>query len=742
MSMIKSPHMKMRNLLFILSILFILFVGNALADIGPVDNSNYIPSSTVNEPATGYADLYIYNSQDVLIGRSEAGVLTQPIIAGETIQARTNFASGRLTLNFYWLNNPMGSTSLRYFQDTPFYVVPGSSPYRSQSSYTFNTPGNYMAVLQYFFNCRTHTKVVQLQVVPPYSLNLTKTASPTTYTNVGNTITYTYTVTNTGTVPINGPITVSDNKINGGVPFQISASNLAVGTNVQGTATYSITSADITAGSVMNSAIAHGIYNSATIDSNTATATVTLTPQPALSITKTASPDTYDMNGEQITYTYTVTNTGNVPITAPITISDNKINGGAPFTISSTNLAIGANVTGTSTYTITPADITARSVINTATAHGTYNSAPLFSYPATATIRATAPPTMNVSKTPVEETFENVGDIITYEYVAWNLGGATLPGPIVVNDDKIGPINMSSTGPLPPETQITGTGQYTITEADVAAGFVTNTVTASGDYKGTTFSAQESATVYLNPVPELSITKKASPTTYTSEGKYILYEYNVTNTGNVPINGTITISDDKINNGERLQLWYAPPLEVGETVYMNYGYQITATDVTNGSVTNTAIAYTTYDGDEISSSPVNATVTYLEPYIDLVFQDANNNNTTTFGPGDLVNAIFTTNDGTIPQVAFEWTSTNGIEFIDYIQVNSNGTFVSPNYPETPGEWRVCVYDATPRLVADPERTPIICGNFTVIEALPEFSQLVVPLLLIGAVYVFMRRKIE
>lgn len=93
--------------------------------------------------------------------------------------------------------------------------------------------------------------------------------------------------------------------------------------------------------------------------SNTATLRVT-SESPALTIVKSASPTTYSTVGQTITYTYTVTNSGNVNIKGPINIINSHING--PISIPNTDLAPGQSITGTSNYSITQEDINSGSV--------------------------------------------------------------------------------------------------------------------------------------------------------------------------------------------------------------------------------------------------------------------------------------------------------------------------------------------------------------------------------------------
>jgi len=134
-------------------------------------------------------------------------------------------------------------------------------------------------------------------------LKLEKSASPTIYSTAGQTITYTYKVTNMGNVKISGPITVTDNKIG---TFTISTRDLSPGVTVGGKANYKIINQDLKNGSVTNLAYATGKYNKQKIASNTASRTITAGQNPALTIVKSASPTTYSAIGQAITYTYKV----------------------------------------------------------------------------------------------------------------------------------------------------------------------------------------------------------------------------------------------------------------------------------------------------------------------------------------------------------------------------------------------------------------------------------------------------
>ncbi|WP_456151125.1 DUF7507 domain-containing protein, partial [Algoriphagus marincola] len=122
----------------------------------------------------------------------------------------------------------------------------------------------------------------------------------------GETISYTFLVTNTGNLPLTG-VTVTDPlvTVNGG-PI-----DLAVGANSGNTftATYTIDQDDINAGKVDNTATADSNESDPATDDET----TDLPQSPNLSISKEVTGNDDVLDG-QVTYDITVTNTGNVTL--------------------------------------------------------------------------------------------------------------------------------------------------------------------------------------------------------------------------------------------------------------------------------------------------------------------------------------------------------------------------------------------------------------------------------------------
>jgi uncharacterized repeat protein (TIGR01451 family) len=217
-------------------------------------------------------------------------------------------------------------------------------------------------------------------ICPAPALNITKSASPTTYSDVGQIITYIYNVTNIGNVVLTG-VVVYDNKT-GTIPVPTSV--IYPNQTVTVASTYKIIQSDIDDGSVINSAYA---ASDNTI-SNSISATVTAANQnPALTLTKIPNLSTYN-DGQSVLYTYTVTNIGNVALSS-VNVTDTTF--GQAIVLGTTTLAPGASTTGTFTYTTTQTDFDNGSVVDNALAEGTFKST-VVQAPASATITANPPP--------------------------------------------------------------------------------------------------------------------------------------------------------------------------------------------------------------------------------------------------------------------------------------------------------------------------------------------------------------
>jgi hypothetical protein len=135
---------------------------------------------------------------------------------------------------------------------------------------------------------------------------------------------------------------------------------------------------------VTNLAQGHGFFNAAAVHSNSDSETVTASQNPALTLVKTPTPPTYMSVGDVINYSFLLTNSGNVTLSGPFTVTDDKaIDEACPATAS---LAPGARITCTASYTIVMDDIIAESVTNTATGSGFFEGNPVTSASDQATV--------------------------------------------------------------------------------------------------------------------------------------------------------------------------------------------------------------------------------------------------------------------------------------------------------------------------------------------------------------------
>ena len=500
------------------------------------------------------------------------------------------------------------------------------------------------------------------------ALTMTKTASPQSVATLGETVSYTYVVTNTGNTTVTSSISIADNRTTVSCPT-LPANGLAPGGMLTCTATDTVSQAYLDAGSITNTASAtDGTTSSPSVDE-----TVTVDAQPALSLVKAALDTSYAVVGDVLDYSFTVTNTGNITLTQAITVSDDRIGGVSCPPLPAGRLAPGASLVCTASDTVTQADIDAGSVTNTATA----SSGSTVSPSDTATVNANQQPALTVDKSALDTSFAAPGDVLDYSYLVTNTGNVTLMGAVTVSDDRIGTVACPAlpTAGLAPGGMVTCTGSDVVTQADIDAGAVTNTATASS---GTTTSPNDAATVSANQDPSLGLEKRALDFTYSSPGDTLDYEFIATNTGNTTITAPLTVADSRIGSVTCPAL-PAGGLAPGASVTCTGSDTVTQADIDAGVVENTA---TVTDGT-VTSDPQTRRVFATRTTTIEIEKTAVNVNFTL--PGDVV------------AYQYEITNTGNVTITDPVSVDDNfiGAVTCPPLPAgglAPGATLTCAAD--------------------------------------------------
>ncbi len=461
------------------------------------------------------------------------------------------------------------------------------------------------------------------------------------FAQVGETIAYTFDITNTGNVTISG-ITISDALVS------VSGSAITLAPNETDattfTATYTLTQDDVDAGNVTNTATASGTTPSGatvtddsddptTTDNNDATVT-TLSQDPQLTLLKTSvfndeDGDGFPQEGETITYIFDVRNTGNVVITN-ISITDAlvTVNGGPIDLVPNQTDA----TTFTATYVLTQNDINTGSVTNTATVTGEDpngdpvtdisddptnsddNDANGDGNPDDSTVTTLGSnPQMSVEKVGVfadenGDGITQVGETISYTFNVINTGNVTISNIIIT--DALVTVSGSAISLDPTENDnTTFTATYTLTQDDIDSGSITNTATVNGeDPSGDSVTdtsddpnnpddndpngdgEPDDNTITEFPLfGEISLTKATLPASdgsYDTLGEQIMYELIITNTGNVTLTD-VEVTDANADSGSITPASIAS-ISPGVSVTVNATHTITQDDLNAGFVTNTA----------------------------------------------------------------------------------------------------------------------------------------------------------
>ncbi len=334
--------------------------------------------------------------------------------------------------------------------------------------------------------------------------------------DAGDLVNYSYTFTNTGSVTLNNVELVDDNgtpaDTSDDVVVTLDKTTLTPGEVATGTYQHELTQADIDAGSLTN--IVTGTAEDP--DGNVLTPktdeeTVTLAKPPAIELVKTAGAitdtnhDCFVAAGDEVTYTYVVTNSGPVDLFNLVLTDDN----GTPadplddFEVRLTtglsdldgdgavdDLASGGSANGTYVKTLSQADFDGGTFTNIGTVTG--------EGPQGQPVEATDPETIDLSTAGAAILLEKnghldvgadcvvtPGDVVTFTFKVTNSGARGFDGVAIAdNIPGLSPIQWQSALPLNPGESRWGTATYAITAEDIAWGRVVNVATVYGNVIG------------------------------------------------------------------------------------------------------------------------------------------------------------------------------------------------------------------------------------------------------------------
>ena len=498
----------------------------------------------------------------------------------------------------------------------------------------------------------TYNVQIGNQPIPP-QVDVVKTAGTRTDgdgngDDAGDTQVFNFTVTNTGTIKLLNVSLMDDNGTPGNTADDIAitltgltdqdgdgqADDLAVGASATGSLLHVFSQAEIEAGGYTNTGTATGSSASGISVSDSDPESVTLTRNPALNITKDASVPggTADTAGEQISYTISVANTGNVMLDG-VTVTDPYADAGSIMrgadTVGDNDalLEVGEVWSYTAKHTVTQGEIDSNGggdgmLENTATADSNQTG------PDTddANVPVDRRPSLNITKdaTVPGGTADAAGEQISYVITVANTGNTTLDG-VTVTDP------YADAGSIMRGADVVGdndaflevgetwgyTAKHTVTQAEIDSngggdGQLENTATADSNQTG---PDTDDASVPVDRRPSLNIVKDATVPGGTADtaGEQISYTISVTNTGNTTLDG-VTVTDPYADAGTLMRGADVVGdndafLEVGETWGYTAKHTVTQAEIDSngggdGALENTATADSNQTGPDTDDASV------------------------------------------------------------------------------------------------------------------------------------------
>lgn len=351
--------------------------------------------------------------------------------------------------------------------------------------------------------------------------------------------------------------------------------------------------------------------------------------EPAIALEKSADPTVVSAAGEEVTFSFTVANTGNVELSGVVVTDDLEgLSDLACTPVLGSVLAPagspGDEMSCTATYTVTQDDVDRGELVNTAVARGTPPGLPDVTAEDDASVTVQRSPGLTLEKSAEPAAVAAAGEVVTYTFEVRNTGNVTLTD-LQLTDELPGlaPVTCAPVavgGTLLPGRSTTCTAALEVTQAHVDAGEPIENVavvTATPPAGLEPPTATDAVTVAPPPhAPAVGLSKSADPRTVATAGEEVEFSFTVTNTGNVTLRDvTVTdplagLSDVDCGDGTNVIASLAPEAEA----HCAATYVVTRDDIARGEVVNTAtVEAVAPDGSTVRSEEASATVRAAQP---------------------------------------------------------------------------------------------------------------------------------
>lgn len=362
---------------------------------------------------------------------------------------------------------------------------------------------------------------------------------PASPTAIGGTLTFTATVANTGNITLTDIVVVNDRPSANTVVFRAPALAPGVVTNFTGSFT------------VPNNANTCSVANTLRVNANnkcggpgvssTITTTCPLSSSPSIKVTKTC-PKTTVAPGGRLTFTGTVSNTGNTTLSNIVVVVDRPESGSVVYTTASLNPGASANFTGS--Y-ITPLDECA--VTDTVTASATDRCGNPVSNSTTTTCPLQTTAGVAITRA-CPELAVPPGEPMVFTGWITNTGNITLTNVTIVVDRPaantlfFGPVTLSP-------GQFAGFNGSFIVPENFNGCTLSSTLTVRGNNKctGVAVSANATQACAVRTAPKLVVTKSCPPNPV-AQGGLLTFTGTLANMGNITLSNIVVVNDQPAAN--------------------------------------------------------------------------------------------------------------------------------------------------------------------------------------------------